>query len=900
MRVVKLSVISRINLGFGWLLFSIAALALVAILGKSWINEPLARIRATTETSAHVLTLSGEVTTAQQAALRYRAWPSAEGAEAAEEAFAAVLRNSDRVRDDLADAPDAAAMAAAVNSAATDYLQAFRELVALQTRRDELVEQFIALGSEKTRAVETVLTSAQWSNNLSSVYQSGVTAARFMDVRRATLRYLMTSAAEDADSARVAIDRAIGAAESLVGLLENEDHRALAEGARAGLVEYRAAFDAVVEAVTARDAIGAEALDVLGPQMVKTFDDLAHLIAERGGSAGEDGKATIDAVALLSIALAAVALVSGLIAAFFLGRGVSRPLRGLVGAVEAASRGEATTVPGLERHDEIGALAKAVAAGEEQRIEAMRLARGLNTTEMFVMLADPDNRIVYVNEPLREMLQGQEADIRRDLPEFDASSLIGAHIDVFHGKSSRHHRVLSNLSGKHRADIALGSGRFKLAISPIAGQTGEKIGTIVEWRDVTAELRATEEIDAVVAAAVEGDFARRADVADAPPQLREMGERVNKVAETVDVSVAETRRALLRMSEGDLTQTMEGEFKGAFGDLQASVNATIERVANLVGDIQSSVVKMKRSTDDIAKGASELSARAESQASSLEENVATMEEMTATIKANAENAESAGALSGDAAEKARRGGGVVEETVSAMARIEEGSTKISDIIAVIDGIAFQTNLLALNAAVEAARAGDAGKGFAVVASEVRTLAQRSAEAARDIKQLIAENSSQVSDGVELVSRTGGALEEIIGAIEKVAQTVHEISNASREQSAGVQEISTSISHMDQITQQNSAMADESASASRALAAESERLAELVRFFRIQGGVALEATADDDWRATADAAAADAPQPAAKKPAKSAATPAADPSSEPVVESVAAAGGGAVKDDWTEF
>jgi methyl-accepting chemotaxis protein len=184
-----------------------------------------------------------------------------------------------------------------------------------------------------------------------------------------------------------------------------------------------------------------------------------------------------------------------------------------------------------------------------------------------------------------------------------------------------------------------------------------------------------------------------------------------------------------------------------------------------------------------------------------------MEEMSATVKKNAENAVSASSLSADARERADKGGQIVEQAVTAMSEIEAGSGKIADIVSVIDGFAFQTNLLALNAAVEAARAGEAGKGFAVVASEVRTLAQRSAEAARDIKALIEESSGQVKDGVRLVKETGDSLASIVEAIRQVSETITEISEASREQSSGVDEITSALTSMDEITQQNSALAD---------------------------------------------------------------------------------------------
>jgi len=242
--------------------------------------------------------------------------------------------------------------------------------------------------------------------------------------------------------------------------------------------------------------------------------------------------------------------------------------------------------------------------------------------------------------------------------------------------------------------------------------------------------------------------------------------------------------------------------------------------------------------------------------------------MAATVKQNAESAKDASELASNADHSAKTGGDVVEQAVGAMDRIEQSAQKITDIISVIDEIAFQTNLLALNASVEAARAGEAGKGFAVVAQEVRQLAQRSAQAAADIKTLIQDSNGQVKEGVELVNRAGEALAEIVGSIGKVAGIVQEISGASQEQAAGVQEINQSITSMDEMTQQNSALVEQSSAAARALSDQAGTLTKLIAFFKLEGGAApmlsgttparsipavksarahaLAASADDGW------------------------------------------------------
>ena len=347
-------------------------------------------------------------------------------------------------------------------------------------------------------------------------------------------------------------------------------------------------------------------------------------------------------------------------------------------------------------------------------------------------------------------------------------------------------------------------------------------------------------------------------------------------------------KAMDSLAVGDLNARVPSAVEGEFAALRDSVNSSMERLSELVSRIKSSSVAISEGMRTIATGSSELSSRAESQASSLEETAATMEEMAASVKANADNAQHADDAATEASGRAQRGGEVVRSAIEAMERIENSSTKISDINGVIESIAFQTNLLALNAAVEAARAGDAGKGFAVVASEVRTLAQRSSDAAKDITGLIQDSSSHVSEGAKLVRQVGDALGEITQSIDLVASNVGEISSASREQASGVEEISGAVSHMDQMTQQNSSLADESASNAQVVAAQVKSLADLVQFFQVEGG---EVARDADWRKAERAAPAAEPIPA--RPQVEA--PAAAPASKPAVAQ--AAGGG---DNWAEF
>ena len=307
---------------------------------------------------------------------------------------------------------------------------------------------------------------------------------------------------------------------------------------------------------------------------------------------------------------------------------------------------------------------------------------------------------------------------------------------------------------------------------------------------------------------------------------------LRSILRSISVPLAEAVQVAQRIAQGDLTATFGATHADETGQLMAALHDMNDNLARMVGSVRQGIEEIDGGASDIASGNSDLSARTESQASSLEQTAAAMVQMTATVRQNADNARQANQLVNTTADVAVRGGDIVSQVVSTMGGINESSRRIVDIIGVIDGIAFQTNILALNAAVEAARAGEQGRGFAVVASEVRSLAQRSAEAAREIKALISTSVEKVEDGNELVGNAGKSMDEIVASVKRVTGIMGEIVGATEEQRQGIEQIEQAIAQMDSMTQKNAALVEQAADAAAAVKDQSHRLVQAMASFRL--------------------------------------------------------------------
>ncbi len=483
------------------------------------------------------------------------------------------------------------------------------------------------------------------------------------------------------------------------------------------------------------------------------------------------------------------------------------------------------------------------AAEEEKRrlederryaMENLRIRTALDNVSSSVMVADKDYNIIYMNKTLERMFTDAQPDLRRVLPGFNAAELLHANMDVFHKDPSHQRSLLEGMTSTVSNEIEVAGLTLKVVANPVLDGEGSRLGTVVEWTNRTAEVAVEREIDEIVASARDGELGERVRLDDKQGFFRRLAANINELVEVTDNVFSDIADSMGYMAKGDLTKAIERDYKGAFGKVRNDVNSTITNIAKTVNEMREAADAINDGATEISSGNNNLSSRTEQQASSLEQTAASMEELTSTVRNNADNAQQASQVSASASRLAARGGEVVGRAVSAMADIDASSSKIAEIIRVIDEIAFQTNLLALNASVEAARAGEQGRGFAVVATEVRNLAGRSATAAREIKDLINDSVAKVKVGTELVSESGTTLEEIVVGVKKVNDIIAEIAAASSEQSSGIDQVNIAVTSMDEVTQQNAALAEQTSAASASMSDKAQEMKDLVGFFRLPG------------------------------------------------------------------
>lgn len=522
----------------------------------------------------------------------------------------------------------------------------------------------------------------------------------------------------------------------------------------------------------------------------------------------------------------------------FILRDYSRSLTAVLSTCEAMEKGKFDNVIEVKGSDEFSQIATALKSSQAEinrfSEESMRIKLALDKASVGIIIVNNDRIITYINARAILYLRHVEADIRKLVPQFSADHVMGMSIDVFHKAPAHQAAMLGKLVDTVEAEFKIGDSQVKIIATAIFDDKNERLGTVGEWHDRTAQVSSEHELSEMINQVITGNLTRRINHSQQSGFFKETSLGFNTIMEVVDAWMKEFGRIFSSIEVGDLTQRIDdnGDDTGSFIDLGRNANNTIDNLHKLIEKITWAAEAIASASSQIAEGNTDLSQRTEEQASSLEETASSMEQFAAAVKNNAENSKQANQLAVATFEVAAKGGVVVNEMVQTMVFINESSNKIVDIISVMDSIAFQINILALNAAVEAARAGEQGRGFAVVASEVRSLAHKSADAAKEIKLLISDSVKKVESGSKLATEVGSTMAEIISSVNRVTDIINEISAASSEQSIGIDQVNQAIMQMDGVTQQNASLVEESAAAAASMAQEAQALMKMVGEFKL--------------------------------------------------------------------
>ncbi len=597
-----------------------------------------------------------------------------------------------------------------------------------------------------------------------------------------------------------------------------------------------------------------EALEVLNGGAAHARTRVEDAIRGFTDEAKNDGRHVINEIVesrneltWTTIAIAAVLFSVVLFMSFIVVRAASRALRdvrAMTGVTGSLAAGDMDVqIPGGDRRDEIGEMARSLEQIRAVGLKAARAQSSLDDASSPMMIVDVTGTVIFPNKAMAAFASEFGELLSAQLKGFGEASLVGVQFDKLHNLETVANDRLMTSDTSVTSRMRAGGRTIDLTASPVYNGKGDRIGSVVEWIDKTAQVAVEKEIADIVHLATEGDFSQRLTEADKDGFMADLASGMNELLNVIDNGLSQVVKIVGSLAEGDLSRRMQGEHRGAFGKLKADVDRMSDRIEEIVGRIAKVSGAVQIATNEISSGITDLSARTEHQASSLEETTASMQELSATVRQNADNAQEANQVAGTARDAAVRGGTIVEQTVNAMSGIEASSRKITEIVGLIQEIAFQTNLLALNASVEAARAGESGRGFSVVANEVRALAQRAASASKDIKELIVNSDEQVQEGVRLVGEAGLALDEIVSSVKKVADYVSDIAAASREQTSGIDQVSNAISAMDEMTQQNASLVEETTGTIGAAKGQMREMQEAVGFFKT--AEMLSAPANDE-------------------------------------------------------
>ena len=677
-----------------------------------------------------------------------------------------------------------------IDSDVRGYGDYFDEVVALMVKRDECVHELTSVGPPVEKNLSAIMQSAERDGDASAALSAGMCMRSLLLTRLYMMKFLDTNGQAELDRTRQEMalleDQFVG----LEKELSNSQRRANLREARKYALEYRDNIEKTAKAIFERNDLVSNQLVVLGAEVGDQIESMTLSYKEEQDNLGPVLQANNRNAVILICIVSVLALIIGIVLAYFIARGIVLPIKQVTGIAEDISKGDLNAEIDVEQKDEIGQLA-----------DAFRLMT--STLRKKVRAAD-------------EIGQGR----------------IGVTVDVASeqdvlGKSMV--SMVESLKDKSRvaSSIADGDLNVNIKLASDADELGKAMITMVD-----SLQNVNKEVAGLTKASLEGKLDTRGDAKKHRGDYGKMVGGINELFDAIVMPIQEAASVLQKAADKDMTARVTGEYKGQLDEFKQDINSTLESLDDALTQVNESVEQVSSASNQIASGSQSLAEGTNEQASSIEEVSSSLEEMASMTRQNSDNAKQANSLSSSARDSADKGNKAMERMSSAIDKIKESSDQTAKIVKTIDEIAFQTNLLALNAAVEAARAGEAGKGFAVVAEEVRNLAQRSAEAAKNTAEMIEEAVENANGGVSISQEVAGFLKEISEGSGKVNDLVSEITAAAEEQSQGIDQINTAVSQMDKVTQMNASNSEESASAAEELNGQAEELRRLVNEFKL--------------------------------------------------------------------
>ncbi|MGC9387066.1 MAG: methyl-accepting chemotaxis protein [Hydrogenovibrio sp.] len=779
--------------------------------------------------------LQSEMLTTRLDVLGYLNHQSPQNISDFQQGYQNTLKEVERAKTEIQKA-GRAEQVAEIDRILQEYKTEFERVVVLFQKRDQLFENVIQKhGPDIEAAMTQIMRTANQAEVVAAVSEG---LRSFLLARIYTLRYLDTNTSDDMKRAVDELHHVEDQVETLQNTMSNPEPIRVFQAAHAKLVEYENAVTEIDRIITERNR-HIDNLNRLGPKVADLAEQVRVSIRNDQDRIGPMvQQLNTDIITMMAIIGLLVALLATVMAVA-IPRSIANGLASIQTKLGQISQtGDFNIRADDQRPDEVGDMGKAV-----------------NT-----LLSNMQGAINEANDVVSALAAGRfDQRITKDL-NGDLETLK----DGINTSADNIADVMSQLK-----DVMnyLQNGQFDITLDTQAqGEYKAMIDTAATA--MNAMNRVIGEINQVMGRVSCGEFHERVNVA-ASGEMNDLKTAINDTVQILESVISDITDVMDAQSQGDLTLSVTTQCEGQLDRLKNAINQNADNLARIIASALNSAQVVNGASEEVSRGSLDLSQRVQEQAAALEETSATMDEMNSAVQNNTQNALEATRVARDVQEKAHNGTEVMTQTIEAMNAIQESSHKISEIVTLIDGIAFQTNLLALNAAVEAARAGDHGRGFAVVAGEVRALAQKSADAARDIKSLIDESVTRIDQGTQLASESGEVLTGINGAVENVTQMIEHIAQASKEQAEGVNQVHKAIADIDQVTQQNAALVEETSAAAESMSEQATELSQNMAFFKTRDAAISPGLANSTKAATkptpnpADRPPAALPKPAAK-------------------------------------